>query len=304
MTAWFLRHLQVLIYTLGQMARAPYVTVLTIGVIGVTLALPALLHVFVANFERLSGQWEGRPQAVFYLKRSANAASTDALAGQWRRHAGVRSVEVRNPRSALDELRAAFGFRDLPETPGENPLPWSLVVAPADAASLPAAFETLVSELQAHPAVETVRLDMKWVQRLHTMLAIAHRALAVLAAVLAAAVLLIIGNTIRDAVTHRREEIEIVSLVGGTASFVRRPFLYSGLLQGLFGGLMAWLLVSLSVWLLSGPVQRLASLYGSGFALAGLTLREAGLLLVGSSLLGWLAARIAVWHQLSRLTPQ
>jgi cell division transport system permease protein len=67
---------------------------------------------------------------------------------------------------------------------------------------------------------------------------------------------------------------------------------------------MAWLLVSLSVWLVSSPVQRLASLYGSGFTLAGLSLREAGLLLLGSALLGWLAARIAVWHQLSRLSPQ
>jgi cell division transport system permease protein len=218
--------------------------------------------------------------------------------------AGVAQVEVRNPRTALDELRAAFGFRDLPDGPNENPLPWSLVVAPAEAAEPPGSFEALVAGLQAHPAVEAVRVDMKWVQRLHTMLVIAHRTLAVLAAVLAAAVLLIIGNTIRDAVIHRREEIEIVSLVGGTPRFVRRPFLYSGFLQGLSGGLVAWLLVSMSVWLVAGPVQRLAGLYGSSFQLAGLSLREAGLLLAGSSLLGWLAARITVWHQLSRLSPQ
>jgi cell division transport system permease protein len=286
------------------MARAPFVTLLTISVIGVTLALPALLHVVVSNFERMSGQWQGRPQAVFYLHRKNTAASAEELAAQWRRQQGVAAVEVRNPHTALDELRAAFGFRDLPETAGENPLPWSLVVTPTDAADTPEAIEALLAGLKANPAVETLRLDMKWVQRLHVILAIAHRSLAVLAAVLALAVLLIIGNTIRDAVTHRREEIEIVSLVGGTGSFVRRPFLYSGLLQGLFGGLIAWLLVSLSVWLVSGPVRRLAGLYGSSFQLAGLSWNETGLLLLGSSLLGWLAARVTVGHQLSRLVPK
>lgn len=304
MSAWLLRHLQVLLYTLGRMARAPFVTLLTIGVIGVTLALPALLHVFVSNFERLSGQWAGRPQAVFYLRPGAGAAAADQLAGQWRRQPGVLAVDVRNPRTALDELRTAFGLRGLPETPGENPLPWSLIVTPFEASAAPETFEALVGVLKAHPQIETVRLDMKWVQRLHTMLAIAHRALAVLAAVLALAVLLIVGNTVRDAVTHRREEIEIVSLVGGTGGFVRRPFLYSGLLLGFFGGLVAWLLVALSVWTVSGPVQRLARLYGSQFQLAGLNAAEAGWLLLIGAALGWLAARITVWHQLSRLTPE
>jgi cell division transport system permease protein len=129
------------------------------------------------------------------------------------------------------------------------------------------------------------------------MLALAERAIGLLAVLLAAAVLLIIGNTIRLAVLNRQTEIEIIQLVGGTPAFVRRPFLYAGLWQGLLAGVAAWLLVELALLLLAGPVQELAGLYGSGFALIGLGAEE-GLTLAGLGAgLGWLGSRLAVsWH--------
>ena len=76
-------------------------------------------------------------------------------------------------------------------------------------------------------------------------------------------VLLSIGNTIRLAIENRRAEIEVVKLVGGTDSFVRRPFLYLGFWYGAGGAVMAWLLVESSFLFLAGPIERLMTSYSN-----------------------------------------
>ena len=94
----------------------------------------------------------------------------------------------------------------------------------------------------------------------------------ILSILLAIAVLLIIGNTIRLSIYSYRHEIEITKLFGGTDSFIQRPFLYSGFWYGIFGGSIAWILVSASMQILSGAVNNLSILYASNFQLTGLGL--------------------------------
>src|SRR5690606_40274425 len=84
---------------------------------------------------------------------------------------------------------------------------------------------------------------MAWVERLLAMLALAERLIGVLGLLLALAILLVVGNTIRLAIAARVDEIRVVKLVGGTNAWVRRPFLYTGLWYGMVGGLLAWLLL-------------------------------------------------------------
>ena len=100
----------------------------------------------------------------------------------------------------------------------------------------PEALAKLTTELGQQAGVDIASLDLDWVRRLHAILEFARRAVAILAGLLGIAVLIIVGNTVRLAVLSRREEIEVTKLVGGTDAFIRRPFLYSGLLQGVLGG--------------------------------------------------------------------
>ena len=102
---------------------------------------------------------------------------------------------------------------------------------------------------------------------------------------LGAGVLAVIGNTIRLEIQGRRTEIEVIQLVGGSSGFVRRPFLYTGMLYGLWGALLAWAMVEVAVLVLRSPVATLARLYGSGFTLSGPGLPEAGLIFGAG--LGW-----------------
>jgi cell division transport system permease protein len=107
----------------------------------------------------------------------------------------------------------------------------------------------------------------------------------------------------RLGIESRRQEIEIVKLFGATNSFIRRPFLYSGLLYGLLGGLLAWLLLELSFAVLSRPVANLVALYGSGYELRGLDGWSGLVLLSGGGLLGLLGSWLSVGRHLSAIEP-
>ena len=296
---YLLRHAQVLFATLGQLARAPLASALTLAVIGIALALPSGLYVMLDNFQRLSAGWDRGTQISLFLKRNVSEGQALKLAQQLRALPTVSGVDFISREAALAEFKQRSGFGAALNALDNNPLPAVLVVRPA-ASDNPAAVETLVASLARLPGVDQVLLDIEWLRRLTVILQLTERAVLLLAALLSLAVLLIIGNTIRLAVVNRQTEIEVVQLVGGTAAFIRRPFLYAGLLQGLLGGLLAWVLVEGSLWLLNGPAQELAGLYGSQFTLIGLEAGPGISLVAGGAVLGWLGARLAVGQQLRR----
>jgi len=297
MREYFYRHLQAFFSILGRLARAPLATTATVAVIGITLALPCGLYLVVDNARRLSSGWEGAGQISLFLKREVGEAAAGRLAERLRALPAVAKVEHITREAALAEFKRLSGFGEALDALGRNPLPAVLVVHPATTHSGAPTLEALVRELAGLREVDLAQLDLEWVRRLHGWLAIVERGMWLLAGLLGAAVLLIVGNTIRLAVLSRREEIEVVKLVGGTDAFIRRPFLYQGLIQGFMGAVLAWLLLQLSLWALAGPIRELADLYGSGFGPAGLGLDATALLLGAGAGLGWLGSRLAVgWH--------
>jgi cell division transport system permease protein len=176
-----------------------------------------------------------------------------------------------------------------------------VVVTPRDGA--PAAVETLRAELARADGVDAVELDARWLARLQAMLELSKRAVALLAALFALAVVVIVGNTIRLDIQNRRQEIEVAKLIGATDGWIRRPFLYEGAWYGLAGGLAALGLIAVALGLLSGPVAQLAGLYGSDHGLVGLDLGSAGAVLLGGALLGWAGSWVAVARHLADIEP-
>lgn len=303
MKNYFLRHAQVLFYSLGQLARTPFGSLTTVAVIGITLALPAGLYALLDNIQRLSNAWDSSAQLSVFLKVDSNERVAQTLAQKIRARVEIDSVRYISRDEALAEFKRLSGFGDALSALPNNPLPAVLVIRPKPAHGDAVTLETLKKEIQTMNGVEWVQLDLEWIKRLNAIVELAQRGVWLLAGLLALAVLLIIGNTIRLAVLNRRTEIEIIKLIGGTDGFIRRPFLYAGLLQGLFGALGAWALLALVLALLAGPVQDLAALYGNRFELYGLN-AEAGLgLLALGALLGWLGARLAVGRHLRAIEP-
>ncbi len=304
MMNYLLRHLQVLFFTLGQLARAPFASLVAAAVIGISLALPAGLYVLLDNMQRVSGAWDGAAQLSVFLKRDVSERAGQALAEKIRARPEIASVQYISREAALAEFKRLSGFGAALNALDGNPLPAVLAIRPASAHADAATFDRLGKDLQAMREVELVQIDLDWIKRLNAIIELARRGVWLLAAVLALALTLIVGNTIRLAVLGRRTEIEIIKLVGGTDAFIRRPFLYSGLLQGLGGALVAWALLALVLALLAAPVQDLAALYGSRFELRGLDGQAGLVLLVLGAGLGWLGSRLAVGRHLRAIEPR
>lgn len=303
MKNYFMRHLQVLFYSLGQLVQTPFASLMSLLVIGISLALPAVLYVTLENIQQLSTGWGGNAQVSVFLKQGTSDNDARALAAQLQQHKNISAVHYINPEAALAEFKQHSGFGEALDTLDKNPLPGVLLVEPAENTS-PAQLDTLVDELGKLPRVDLAQLDMQWVKRLKALLDIARRSVLLLGGLLAAGVVLTTSNTIRLAILNRRQEIEIMKLIGATNAFIRRPFLYSGWFYGLFGGTAAWLLVTGGLWALAEPIQHLVSLYGSDYRLAGLSAPASLVLLGGGALLGWLGARIAVSRHLAEIEPR
>ena len=300
---YFLRHAQVFFYSLGQLTRTPVATFLTVAVIGITLALPASLYVAIENVQRLASGWEDNGQISLFLKQDVSGAAIEKLADKIRRLPAVSWVDYVSREAALTEFKRLSGFGEALNALDRNPLPAVLVVHPAAKHAHPDKLQELLKELRRFNEVDIAQIDLDWVRRLHAMLELARQGVLILAAGLAIAVLLIIGNTIRLAVLNRRDEIEITKLIGGTNAFIRRPFLYTGTLQGLLGALLAWLLVGLGLLLLAGPIDNLAGLYGSRFEAENLGILASLALIGAGGLLGWLGSRLAVGRHLRAIEP-
>jgi cell division transport system permease protein len=302
-TAWFMRHLQTSIGSLGRLAQHKLATTLTILVIGIALALPACLHLLVANAQLATGNWNRAVDLTVFLKRPTSAEEARRTAERIRQRRDVAEAQLILADEALKEFRRGSGFGDAIDALNENPLPHTIVVRPAAAYTNAANLQSLAADVRALPSVEVVQLDTAWVNRLNAILDAFQRGLILAAAVLGLGVMVIVGNTIRLDIQNRRDEIEVTKLVGGSDAFVRRPFLYNGFWYGLGGALTAWVITVVAIAVLREPIGKLAGLYGSSFELGALGPEASAVLLGGGIVLGWLGSYIAATRHLRKIEP-
>lgn len=301
---YFLRHAQVFFYSLGQLWRTPFSMLMTAAVIGIALALPTGLHVLLKNAQVISGGWDGVAKLSVFLKTSVSDDQAKHLRNRIRQLPQVADVDFISREQALAEFKRQSGFGDALTALDDNPLPAVLVVTPNLENNNLKAIQALADRLKGDQAVEFTQLDRQWLQRLYGIMAIVGRGVIILGAALALAVILVVGNTIRLAIQNRRQEIVVVKLIGGTDTFIRRPFLYTGFWYGLIGGIIALFLVELALWVINGPVENLAGLYASGFSLHKLDAGTITTLLLLSILLGLGGSWLAVGRHLRDIEPR
>jgi cell division transport system permease protein len=301
--AYFARHAQTLVGSLGRIVHHPFATLMTMGVVAVALALPLFLNLLLTNARAATGDWNDAFDLSVYMDKQAGSARTATLAKQLRQRGDIATVRVITADEALTEFRSTSGFGKALDALTDNPLPDTLIITPTLTASTPEGTDTLKSAIAAMAGVQSVQLDTGWVKRLHGMLDILRRVVLLTGALLGAGVVLIVGNTIRLDILNRRAEIEVMKLVGASDGFARRPFLYSGVWYGLGGGLMALLLVAIAAAVLGKPVDNLARLYGSRFHLQGLAATTAAWVLGMAVVLAWLGSWLAATRHIRGIDP-
>ena len=302
LSAYFLHHLQSLVFSLGKIYQAPATTIMTVAVIGITLSLPGGFYLFVKNLDAISGDFRSSTQISLFLDLNLNEKRARALNEKIALMPEVASTRFISREQSLEEFRAHSGFGKSIDTLSRNPLPHTIVVEPGTEADT-FAVRNLLNQLQAIPEVKIAKLDTEWLERLYTILEIAKRGVAIVTLLFACAVLLIIGNTIRLDIQNRYQEIIVTKLIGATDAFIRRPFLYGGVWYGLLGGLISWLIVELGYLAIASPLQRLNLLYQSEMSLITFSFGEFIILISCSTLLGLAGSWIAVARHLNQIEP-
>lgn len=302
-STWIGRHFSMAGQSLLRLLKQPFASLMIILVIAVTLALPAALNLIVKNAAAVSGSWDNALDFSVFLNQDMSTDDARALGALIAQRADVEDVQVITADEALEEFKVQSGFGDAMDQLSHNPLPHTLVVRPSGA-NTGQSMILLREELANLPETDLVQVDTEWVQRFHAILDIVREAILIGSVLLGAAIIVIIGNTIRLDIQNRREEIEVTKLIGASNGFVRRPFLWTGFWYGLLGGLLAIALVAYGVYLLQPPIARLAGLYQSGVAVISFELREIGIILGVGVFLGLTGSWFAAARHMRRIEPR
>lgn len=302
LAAYFLHHIQSLVFSLDKIYKAPTTTIMTVAVIGITLSLPSGFYLFIKNIEAMSGDLRSSTQITLYLDLKTTEKKARKLGQALANRDTIQNTRFVSRDIALQSFRQSSGFGKSIDTLSSNPLPHTIIVEP-DTDSDRFEIKNLLNSLQSLPEVEIAKLDTEWLERLFTMIEIAKRAVAIITLLFAFAVLLIIGNTIRLDIQNRYQEIIVTKLIGATNAFIRRPFLYGGLWYGLFGGIISWLIVTLGYLAISDPLDRLNLLYQAELVVVTFSFQDFIILITSSTLLGLTGAWIAVAKHLNQIEP-
>jgi cell division transport system permease protein len=289
MRAWLRQHAQ------AFSSARKRLSALNALVIGIALALPAGGYALVESLRPAGAQLALEPRISLFLEPQAPRADAEALGARLRADPRIASVRFIPREEALKEMQAVQGLSEVIAALKRNPLPDAFVVTSR---------QDLADELAKLPGVAHVQADAVWARRLAAIAAIAQLGLWVLAALLGAALVAVTFNTIRLQILTQRDEIEVSKLIGATDAFIRRPFYYLGLLQGLAGGAVALAVVAATLALLNREVRVLADSYGSNFRLAFIGPSEALAILLIAATLGWLGAQLSVSRHLRQIEPR
>ena len=221
LAAWAMRHFGTATAALGRLVQQPFASLMTVLVIGVTLALPAAMHLVIKNAQSISTSWENALDFSVFLNKDATLDDAQRIADLISQRADVEAVTLIPADDALEDFREHSGFGEALDHLTVNPLPHTLVVRPSDT-NTDVSMGLLNEELGNLPETDFVQVDTAWVQRFHAILDILQRSVLIGASLLAAAIIVIIGNTIRLDIQNRREEIEVTKLIGASNAFVRR----------------------------------------------------------------------------------
>lgn len=254
--------------------------------------------VVTANLQRLGAEWSNSAELSVYLNDEVTPAERRAVEAVLVPGDVVASREYVSKADALVRFKQTFGeLAATMDGAGDNPLPASIEVRLRAGPGASAAVDTLGSQVRQMPGVADVRYDRQWLNRVLSAIAIIRGVGLVLGAVLTIAAALTVANVVRLALYARRDELEIMQLVGAPQAFIRGPFVMEGVLQGGVGAMLALVALGVAFVALRGryltPLASVMNMTSIHF----LPVEFCILLVVGGMAVGCLGGLVAAWNR-------
>lgn len=264
-----------------------------------TLTIAAALFVFgvfltaTANLDALVARWSAAAELSVYLQDDVSLADRAEVQRALRGDPLVREVQLVTRDEALARFRRDFPDLAPAVAAQAHPFPASFEARLGEEARGGAGLDALASRLRRMRGVSDVRYDRLWLQRLESIASLAGRGGALLGAILALAAALTVTSVVRLALISRRDEVQIMELVGAPLSFIKGPFVVEGILQGALGGVIALVALAIATSVARGRLAAAASGLIDAERIVGLPLGTAALVVVGGMAVGCLGALLA-----------
>lgn len=268
---------------------------LSTATIALALFVLGAFLIVTANLERLAAEWSSAAEMSVYLKDEVTPAERTAIERLLAPSDDVAAREYVSKSEALVRFRQTFSdLSPAMDTLGDNPLPASYEVRLRTGAS--ASVDRLGTTLREMPGVADVRYDRQWLARLVSAVSVVRGAGLVLGSLLTIAAALTVANVVRLALFARRDELDIMQLVGAPQAYIRGPFVMEGVLHGGIGALVAVSTLAVTFFALRGryllPLASAINLSAVRFLPVELCL----LLIVGGMAVGCLGGLVAAWR--------
>jgi cell division transport system permease protein len=251
-----------------------------------------------SNLQRLGAAWSSAAEMSVYLKDGVTPAERGAIESVLGSAAITTGREYVSKDAALARFKAAFGDLALTvDTAGGNPLPASYEVRLRTAPEDRGGVEDLGARLRPLSGVADVRYDRQWLDRLQAAITVIRGVGFVLGSILTVAAALTVGNVVRLALHARRDELEIMQLVGAPQAYIRGPFVMEGILQGGTGAALALMaLLAAFVVVRARYLVPLASTIDTS-SVRFLPLGLCGIVVVGGMAVGCVGGLVAAWDR-------
>lgn len=293
----FTLHLMAARRALVALWQQPFGSLFTFTMLAVAMTLPLALYLGVQSSSPFIGKLAKTPQITVYMDRLVSPEDITYMETTLKERTDIAKIDFVSKDEALVQLQSGMGENDLVSLIDGNPLPHAFVVTPKQIE--PSALLALKDELGTLPMVDQASVDAEWAQTIQKIVRLLNQLTLFLAITLSLAFVLVAHNTIRLQILSKKEEIEVTKLLGASSSFIRRPFLYQAIWQGIFSSLLSLILCS---WIVSGAQRLFAeafSAYGVVFQWRFFTVAEVIVVFVMVSLLGVLGAYWATQQHLN-----
>lgn len=221
-----------------------FVNVVTIGTITLALLIVSLFLLVFVNLENAAENWSERVQVTVYFDRELSSQEQATLRSRIEAQPETSRVSYVSRDEALKRFKSRLrGQETLLEGVRPEVLPTSFEISLKRANRDTQKVENFVASIKRIPGITEVQYGEEWVKRFNSFLNFMRLLGALLGGFLVLAVVFIVSNTIKLTIYARRDEIEVMSLVGATGFFIKAPFLLEGLMQGLAGSLTSIILL-------------------------------------------------------------
>jgi len=291
---------------LMSVRHAPISSLMTVALLGMTLALPLGLLVSINGVDNMLARERESLSLMVLLKpvqsKESMAKFVKALEGT----PGIDSVDFQSKEQLLADLKRKPDFQEPLKLLRDNPIPDTIFVYPSVSPDDASRLQDLVTYLEAQDGVDVVLRDEEAMTDLSSLKRFVHRIGALVLGFISALVILVVGVTVRQTIEKERDRLIITQTLGGTGAFVRRPFLYVGTLLGLLGGGLAIFLIHLLVHSALPAAKEIISLEVAQAFLSSKT--DMSIMMIASLLFGWMGSWLSVglflWEEERRVQRQ